>query len=395
MSTRNRWLLPSGIEEVLPEDARIIELYRRKLLDLYSSWGYQLVIPPFIEFLDSLLVGECEDLNLQTFKLTDQLTGRTMGVRADMTPQVARIDAHMLKSAGPTRLCYCGTVVHTRPESAGGTRSPLQIGAELYGHSGIESDIEVISLMISTIHACGIDTILLDFDHTGIFEALMDKAGFNQDIQSDLYQLLQHKSLPDLEKLIGQADCSSEIKTAVLDLVDLHGKKDVLQRARVSLKAGGKQILQCLDYLEQLSDTIKSTLPTIDIHFDLAESRGYHYQHGVVFTAFCNNSGNELARGGRYDNIGETFGRARPATGFSADLRQLITASKLKLEQPGRLIQAPAIDDPDLNSMITQLRIQGETVISSLCSETNKSELTGCTHSLQKENNKWVVKEIS
>ena len=395
MSTRNRWLLPSGIEEVLPEDARIIELYRRKLLDLYASWGYQLVIPPFIEFLDSLMVGECEDLNLQTFKLTDQLTGRTMGVRADMTPQVARIDAHMLKSAGPTRLCYCGTVLHTRPESAGGTRSPLQIGAELYGHSGIESDIEVISLMISTINACGIDTILLDLDHTGIFEALMEKAGFGQDTRNDLYQILQHKSLPDLEKLMSQADCSGEIKTAVLDLVNLHGKKDVLQRARNSLQAGGQQIQQCLDYLEQLNNAIISRLPTIDIHFDLAESRGYHYQHGLVFTAFCSNSGNELARGGRYDNIGETFGRARPATGFSADLRQLITASKLKLTQPERAILAPAIDDPDLATTITQLRTQGETVICSLDSESSEPELSGCTHSLQKENNKWAVKEIT
>ena len=395
MSTRNRWLLPSGIEEVLPEDARIIELYRRRLLDLYASWGYQLVIPPFIEFLDSLMVGECEDLNLQTFKLTDQLTGRTMGVRADMTPQVARIDAHMLKSTGPTRLCYSGTVLHTRPETAGGTRSPLQIGAELYGHSGIESDIEVILLMNSTINACGIETILLDLDHTGILEGLVDAAGFNQDIQNDLYQILQYKSLPDLEKLMSQTDCSGEIKSAVLDLLNLHGKKDVLQHARTSLKAGGKQIQQCIDYLEQLSDTISSRLPAIDIHFDLAESRGYHYQHGVVFTAFCANSGKELARGGRYDNIGATFGRARPATGFSADLRQLITASNLKLEQPARIILAPAIDDPELSSAITQLRTQGETVINSLGSEINESELTGCTHSLQQENNKWVVKKIS
>lgn len=395
MSTRNRWLLPSGIEEVLPEEAKTIEFYRRKLLDLYSSWGYQLVIPPFIEFLDSLMVGECEDLNLQTFKLTDQLTGRTMGVRADMTPQVARIDAHMLKSTGPTRLCYCGTVLHTRPETAGGTRSPLQIGAELYGHAGMESDIEVISLMISTIQASGIEPILLDLDHTGIFEALMAKAGFSSDTQNDLYQMLQHKSLPDVEKLMSQTECSAEIKAAILDLVNLHGKREVLQRARVSLKAGGDQILQCLDYLERLSNTIASRLPEIDIHFDLAESRGYHYQRGVVFTAFSAKSGSELARGGRYDNIGETFGRARPATGFSADLRQLITASQLKLEQPGRVILAPAIDDPELAATITQLRTQGETVINSLGSNTDKSESTGCTHSLQKENNKWAVKEIS
>ncbi|MEM7304889.1 MAG: ATP phosphoribosyltransferase regulatory subunit [Pseudomonadota bacterium] len=395
MSTRNRWLLPSGIEEVLPEDARIIEIYRRKLLDLYSSWGYQLVIPPFIEFLDSLLVGECEDLNLQTFKLTDQLTGRTMGVRADMTPQVARIDAHMLNSQGPTRLCYCGTVLHTRPETAGGTRSPLQIGAELYGHSGIESDIEIIKLMIATINNSGIDSVLLDLDHTGILESLIEKAGFNPDTQNDLLQMLQHKSLPDLEKLMSQTDCPDEIKTAILDLVNLHGKKEVLERARISLNAGGKKVSQCLDYLEKLSTMVASKLPEIDIHFDLAESRGYHYQHGVVFTAFCANSGKELARGGRYDNIGESFGRARPATGFSADLRQLITASTLKFESAGKLILSPAIDDPQLEETISQLRVQGDIVIHALQSEDTASELSGCTHSLQKENNKWVVKDIT
>ena len=395
MSTRNRWLLPAGIEEVLPEDAAIIESYRRQLLDLFSSWGYQLVIPPFIEFLDSLLIGECEDLELQTFKLTDQLTGRTMGVRADMTPQVARIDAHMLKSESPTRLCYCGTVLHTRPETAGGTRSPLQIGAELYGHSGIESDIEVISLMAATINACGVNSIVLDLDHTGIFKALVSAAGFNAEIQNDLYQMLQHKSLPDIEKLMQSVDCSNDIKTAILDLVNLHGKQDVLDRARESLKAGGDNIIQSLDYLDQLSGAIKNILPGIEIHFDLAESRGYHYQRGVVFTAFCSSTGAELARGGRYDNIGESFGRARPATGFSADLRQLITASSHGLSNSARTIFAPAIEDGDLNQAIAQLRADGEIVISALGGDANEAQSLGCTHCLQKENDQWVAKEIS
>ncbi|MEM8843552.1 MAG: ATP phosphoribosyltransferase regulatory subunit [Pseudomonadota bacterium] len=395
MSPRNRWLLPAGIEEVLPEDASIIELHRRQLLDLFSSWGYQLVIPPFIEFLDSLLVGECEDLNLQTFKLTDQLTGRTMGVRADMTPQVARIDAHMLKSNTPTRLCYCGTVLHTRPETAGGTRSPLQIGAELYGHSGMESDLEIISLMTSTINACGINTILLDLDHTGIFETLMTKSNFNFEVQNDLYQMLQHKSLPDIEKLMSEVECSNEIKSSILDLVNLHGKQDVIERARSSLSAGGAKLLQCLDYLEQISFAITSKIPNIEIHFDLAESRGYHYQHGIVFTAFCADSGNELARGGRYDNIGESFGRARPATGFSADLRQLITASNQKLEKTDRVIFAPSIEDADLSATISQLRANGGIVISALSDSLDEARSIGCTHSLQQENNKWVVKEIS
>ena len=392
MSSRTRWLLPAGIEEVLPKNAAILESYRRKSLDLFASWGYQLVIPPFIEFLDSLLVGECEDLNLQTFKLTDQLTGRTLGVRADMTPQVARIDAHMLKSEAPSRLCYCGTVLHTRPEVAGGTRSPLQVGAELYGHAGIASDVEIISLMTTTLHASGINQVLLDLGHTGIFEALIKSANLSPAVEADLFSMLQRKSTPDIETLLKTIECSSDFKSAILNLVNLHGSSDILNQAREQLKIGGKDLLQCIDYIENLSNAL--SLSNTKIHYDLAESRGYHYQQGIVFTAFCANSGDELARGGRYDNIGETFGRARPATGFSADLRRLITASSHQTTETAGAIYAPQVNDTDLAIIVAELRAQGEVVIGGLSDSVNEASLVGCTRSLQNENNKWVVKDI-
>ena len=394
MSSRTRWLLPAGIEEVLPENAAILESYRRKSLDLFASWGYQLVIPPFIEFLDSLLVGECDDLNLQTFKLTDQLSGRTMGVRADMTPQVARIDAHMLKTDAPTRLCYCGTVLHTRPEFAGGTRSPLQIGAELYGHNGIASDVEVISLMTATLITSGIDEVLLDLGHTGIFEALTKSANLSQEIETDLFSMLQRKSTPDIEELLQSVDCASEFKTAILNLVNLHGSAKVLDQAREQLKLGGAELLKCIDYIENLSTELNTRLSNTKIHYDLAESRGYHYQQGIVFTAFNANSGDELARGGRYDNIGESFGRARPATGFSADLRRLITASNHQLPSTKGAIFAPSNNNASLTKMISELRANGETVICGLSENTNEASLAGCSRALQNDNNKWVVKNI-
>ncbi len=394
MSSRTRWLLPAGIEEVLPENAAILESYRRSSLDLFASWGYQLVIPPFIEFLDSLLVGECEDLNLQTFKLTDQLSGRTMGVRADMTPQVARIDAHMLKSEAPSRLCYCGTVLHTLPESAGGTRSPLQIGAELYGHSGMTSDVEIISLMITTLQASGIDDILLDLGHTGIFDALTKSANLTPQLEADLFSMLQRKSTPDIKTLLEQADCSSAFKQDIMNLVNLHGTSDVLNGAREQLKTGGQALQDCINYLENLSNRLSMQLKNTKIHFDLAESRGYHYQQGIVFAAFSIKNGDELARGGRYDNIGESFGRARPAIGFSADLRQLISSSSHEVQSRSGAINSPNIDDKELASTVAQLRAQGEIVINCLNNNTNEAKLTGCTRTLKKENNKWVIKDI-
>lgn len=394
MTSRTRWLLPAGIEEMLPANAATLERYRRELLDLFAAWGYQLVMPPFIEFLDSLLIGDSEDLNLQTFKLTDQLSGRTMGVRADMTPQVARIDAHMLKTDAPTRLCYCGTVLRTRPESAGGTRSPLQIGAELYGHDGLQSDIEIISLMITTIQTCGIENVLLDLGHAGIFESLIDATKVDLEIKNDLFSILQRKSKPDIDNLLKSIDCNTDIKMAIASLVNLHGTKEILDKARNQLKVGGTKVLDHINHIEKLGATLSSRLASAEIHFDLAELRGYHYQNDIVFAAFDAQNGNELARGGRYNNIGEVFGRARPATGFSADLKQLISASNDNNETKKDYIFAPALDDADLSATIAELRAKGETIIVALTSDGSEATALNCTRILQKENNKWVIKEL-
>ena len=394
MTSRTRWLLPAGIEEVLPKNAATLEQYRRKLLDLFATWGYQLVIPPFIEFTDSLLIGDSEDLDLQTFKLTDQLSGRSMGVRADMTPQVARIDAHMLKSECPTRLCYCGTVLRTRPETAGGSRSPLQIGAELYGHDGPASDVEIISLMITTLQASNVQNVLLDLGHAGIFDALIEHENFETTFKNDLFSMLQRKSTTDIENLLRTTDCNSELKAAISTLVELHGTKDVLNRARSELKIGGKKVMACIDYVESLSEKLAPRLNATEIHYDLAELRGYHYQNDIVFAAFDARSGDELARGGRYNNIGEVFGRARPATGFSADLKQLVLASTQSVENKCKCIFAPASDDAALADVVSELRAKGEKVVNALDDDNNEAASLGCTHILQKQNNKWVMKEV-
>ena len=394
MSSQNRWLLPAGIEEVLPENALIIESYRRKCLDLFSVWGYQLVIPPLIEFLDSLLIGDCQDLDLQTFKVTDQMSGRSMGIHADMTPQVARIEAHRLNSDSPTRLCYCDTILHTLPEGAGGSRSPIQIGAELYGHTGQASDLEIIMLMEATLRACGTNQVLLDLGHTGILETLLTQLDMNTEFNTELQSIIQRKSTPDMADLLAQVDCDNNLKTAVMNLLDLHGKQDVLERAREQLSVGGVDLMQHLDYLQALSDALKPKLDISELHFDLAESRGYHYQHGVVFTAFCPKLGQELARGGRYDNIGESFGRARPATGFSSDLKQLlVTAAPMSKADSEDAIFAPVSNDPDLHRTVNQLRDEGHIVITGLDPQAEQTESSLCSKILINVDNQWTIKD--
>ncbi len=395
MSTKNRWLLPAGIEEVLPENAAIIESTRRKCLDLFNVWGYQMVIPPLIEFLDSLLLGDCEDLDLQTFKLTDQMSGRSMGIHADMTPQVARIEAHRLGSQAPTRLCYCDTVLHTLPESSGGTRSPMQIGAELYGHTGLASDVEIIQLMETMLTHCGIDNILMDLGHTGIVDTLMDQLALGKDFNQDFLSIIQRKSEPDMATLLSNVDASCELKNACMSIITLHGKADVLTRAREQLNLQETAIPQQLDYLEELSSVLKTRLKATDLHFDLAESRGYHYQQGVVFTAFCAQQGQELARGGRYDNIGENFGRARPATGFSADLKKLIEVSDANTDNPSEVIFAPAQDDSALLQKIQELRTDGHIVVTGLSAHAEAIESENCSKILVCENGQWMIKDKS
>ena len=299
MIKTDRWLLPEGIVDLLPMQAEPLEKLRREILNLFHSWGYELVMPPFIEYLDSLLTGTGSDLDLQTFKLTDQLTGRLMGIRADMTPQAARIDAHHLKRDVPVRLCYMGTVLRTRPDGFAGSRSPLQVGAELYGHSGIESDVEVILLMLEMLNTIGIQEMQLDLGHVGIFRGLGRQAGLNPEQETVLFDALQRKARAEIDEFLSQLDVKSGIKSMLASLIDLNGDEEVLDAAREQLKMAAQSVIEALDNLYQIAQALRRKLPSASLYFDLAELRGYQYQTGVVFASYVPGYGQEIARGGR------------------------------------------------------------------------------------------------
>ncbi|RMD68667.1 MAG: ATP phosphoribosyltransferase regulatory subunit [Gammaproteobacteria bacterium] len=380
---KERWLLPEGIEEALPPEAEHLEKLRRRLLDLFHRWGYELVMPPLIEYLDSLLVGTGSDLDLQTFKLIDQLTGRLMGVRADMTPQVARIEAHRLKREAPTRLCYVGTVLHTRPEVPGGTRSPLHVGAELYGHAGVESDVEVLRLLWEALKEAGVEGVHLDLGHVGIFRSLV-KGRLSQEEESELFDALQRKAKADIRSLLKGAGPWRE---KLMRLADLHGGEEVLKEARDAL---GEEVDAPLSALEKAAGMLKRFLPEAPLHFDLAELRGYRYHTGIVFAAYVEGQGQAVAQGGRYDDIGRAFGRARPATGFSLDLKALIPLLSQQ-PYPPESICAPWPEDDVLESLIRQLRAQGERVIHIL---PGASGMPGCRRVIAKRGGQWQVVDI-
>ncbi len=391
MNKTDRWLLPEGIEEVLPEQAKRLEQLRRTLLDTYESWGYDLVMPPLIEYLESLLTGTGNDLDLQTFKLTDQLTGRLMGVRADMTPQVARIDAHQLNRETPTRLCYMGTVLHTRTDGFAGSRSPLQVGAELYGHAGIESDVEVISLMLETLAKSGVASPFVDLGHVGIYRELVKQAGLDKEQEATLFDSLQRKANTEIAEYLKDWKLDSKIAIAIAALTDLNGDESVLSEAKTVLKNAGKGVLSALDELTNIAELLKRRLPGVEVHYDLAELRGYNYHTGMVFAAYVAGRGQAVALGGRYDDIGEVFGRARPATGFSTDLKTLLSLSGHKNNQVAA-IYAPADNDTELQKAITELRQQGERVICTLPGQTGSAKDMGCDRQLVKDGSNWKVK---
>ncbi len=391
-SEKDRWLLPEGIEEVLPQQAEHLERLRRDLLDLFHGWGYELVIPPLIEYLESLLIGTGDDLDVQTFKLIDQLTGRLMGVRADMTPQVARIDAHRLKREAPTRLCYIDTVLRTYPSGFTRSRSPLQIGAELYGHAGIESDVEVLHLMVEMLAATGVKQAHIDLGHVGIFRALTHDAGLEREQEMALFNALQRKAKPEIEELLAQLAMSQEQRRRLTCLVDLNGGEEVLAEASAALSNAGDRVQAALDNLRQIAALARRRMPSIPLHFDLAELRGYHYQTGLVYAAFVPGHGQEIARGGRYDDIGKVFGRARPATGFSADLNTLISLSAATPYQV-RAILAPDdnADDQNLQALVRELRQRGERVIHALPGAGGDIREMGCDRILERREGTWTV----
>ncbi|NLO80005.1 MAG: ATP phosphoribosyltransferase regulatory subunit [Xanthomonadaceae bacterium] len=391
-TTSMRWLLPEGIDELLPPRAAELERLRRELLDLFSSWGYELIMPPFIEFLDSLLTGTGHDLDLQTFKITDQLSGRLMGIRADMTPQAARIDAHQLRREEPSRLCYIGTVLRTRPDSIGGSRDPVQVGAELFGHDGIESDIEIISLMVEVLRTAGITRPYLDIGHVGIFRSLVRQAELAPAVEAALYDALHRKARADIDELLATVDAPTPVRDMLSALSDLHGGIEVLDEIAEVLRPANGEVQQALANLRGIAELIAQRFPDLPLHFDLAELRGYRYHTGAVFAAFTPGYGRELARGGRYDEVGRVFGgAARPATGFSTDLKALASLGKRESRQkPG--IFADWSNDPALIAEVERLRRSGERVIWALPGQRGDARAMGCDRRLVRApDNSWQV----
>ncbi len=379
------WLLPEYLADALPAEAARIENLRRTVLDHFRSRGYELVMPPMLEYLESLLTGAGQDLKLRTFKLVDQLSGRTMGVRADMTPQAARIDAHLLNHQGVTRLCYCGSVLHTLPATISAGREPLQIGAELYGYAGIEADLDVIRLMAGALERIKLPVSRIDLGHVGIFQALAEAAGLPQEAEDAVLSLLQAKDVPGLEEAC--ADVPSPYREALLRLPLLYGGAEVLDRADVELPAL-PTISAALNGLRHLL----AAAPELPFSIDLSDLRGYHYHNGVVFAAYCPGYPAAIAMGGRYDGAGKAFGRARPATGFSMDLREvarLAPAGKLS----GAILAPHAGHDARLAAHIAALREQGEIVVQLLPGET-ACEGPVCDRKLALVGEHWIIEAI-
>jgi ATP phosphoribosyltransferase regulatory subunit len=391
MSAEDKWLLPEGIEEVLPPEAWRLECARRELLDLYSRWGYELIIPPFIEYLESLLTGSGNDLDLQTFKITDQLTGRLMGLRADMTPQAARIDAHPLRRDAPSRLCYMGTVLRTRPDGFGGSRSPLQVGAELFGHAGPGSDVEILSMVLETLALLEISDVHLDLGHVGIFRGLARDAGLTVTQENALFDALQRKAAAEIRELLDECIRDDGQRRRLAALAGMNGGAGVLARAREELAGAGKSVHEALDDLQVISEQLQQRQPGLALNYDLAELRGYAYQTGMVFAVFVPGCGREIARGGRYDAVGEIFGRARPATGFSTDLKTLVDLSRRDFVTQQGAVLAPAGNNPAMLAAVAQLRADGERVICALPGQSDSPEDLGCERVLVQKASEWVL----
>ena len=379
------WLLPENIADVLPSEARKIEELRRVLLDNFRLYGYELVMPPFLEYIESLLTGAGQDMDLRTFKLVDQLSGRTMGVRADMTTQVARIDAHLLNRTSVTRLCYAGSVLHTRPSGLHATREPIQIGAEIYGHAGLEADAEIQELVLASLALANITQVRLDLCHVGVFRALLENDVLAKKCEVELFSLLATKDLPALELIT--KDFNPEIRKALLDLPNLYGDVSIIAHARKLLPqfVGIATALDELEYLVKLAGSA-------DVTIDLADFRGYNYHSGVMFNVFVPGLPNAVARGGRYDHVGEAFGRARPATGFSLDLREL--ARLMPIADRKNAIMAPWNQEKALRIKINELRASGEVVIQSLPGHENEQDEFDCNRAVVFVDGQWILKNV-
>ena len=394
MATVDRWLLPDGIEEVLPPEAARIEIARRQVLDLFQSWGYELVVTPHIEYLESLLTGAGQDLDQRTFKVVDPQSGRLMGFRADFTPQVARIDAHTLRREGPSRLCYAGSVLHAQPRALSTSRSPIQLGAELYGDASPTSDVEVISLMLATLQLTDVADVHMDLGHVGIYRGLARAANLSGAVEQQLFDALQRKAVDEVQALT--ADLPKDLGNMLRALCELCGGREVLAEARVRLGRAPASVLAALDDLLAIADRLASRYPDLPLYFDLGELRGYHYHTGVVFAVFVPGEGQSIAQGGRYDDIGADFGRARPATGFSTDLKTLVTLGNMALDQPIPGIWAPDSHDPYLWYEVKRLRSDGQRVVQALPGqEVASASEAGCDRQLLLRDGRWQVAALS
>lgn len=387
------WLLPESLSDILPSEARKIEDLRRRLLDLYRSYGYELVQPPMLEHVESLLTGAAHDLDLQTFKVVDQMSGRLLGLRADITPQVARIDAHLLNRQGVVRLCYAGSVLHTRADGLNASREPLQIGAEIYGHAGWEADLEVQELVLGSLAAAGVNDVRLDLSHVGVYHALvaLDTTGTVKARQQDLLAAIVRKDLPALEQIT--AKFPAELGAALRVLPTLYGPvAEVVELARRVLPAE-PAIAQALDVLNQIaSASLFAQHPGCQLTVDLGDLRGWQYHSGVMFSAYCPGVPNAIARGGRYDDAGKAFGRARAATGFSLELR---TLSALQPDsEPALAIRAPWRDDESLRAVVAVLRERGEIVVQVLPGHEHEQQEFACNRQLTLLDGQWVLEPI-
>ncbi len=388
MPISETWLLPDGVADVLPEQAQIIEKLRRKALDFLVSRGYQLVYTPFIEYIESLssLSEANQDLDLATFKVIDQLTGRLLGIRADMTPQVARIDAHVRPVEGVARYCYAGTVLHTKPQGFSATRAPLQLGAELFGSESIDADVEMVDLMISLIQKAGLtDGIHLDLGHVGLFRSLVKQAGLNKATEHQLSDLYQRKALPELAEFTQTLHFGSDFYVLGRYASDL-GALEANLSAEILKNAAFKQ---AFDAVKTTQSEIQARWPNLHIGIDVVELRSYHYHTGLMYAVYAPNRAAPLAQGGRYDGIGEHFGRARPATGFSCDLYALSAGQFNELS----IVVAPKGTDTDLLKMIERLRTEGLSVVQ-LLGQDDLSSVPNATHQLVQVAGHWNLEKI-
>jgi len=388
MTISETWLLPDGVADVLPEQAQVVETLRREALDFLAVRGYQLVYTPFIEYIESLssLSESNQDLDLVTFKVIDQLSGRLLGVRADMTPQVARIDAHVRPIEGVARYCYAGTVLHTKPQNFNATRAPLQLGAELYGHDSIEADVEMIDVMLGLIEqAHTLEGAHLDLGHVGLFRSLVKRAGLNKNTENQLSDLYQRKALPELAEFTQDLPIGSDFYALGRYASDLGALKSNLSQDILN----DADFKAAFEALESTFTQIQSKWSNLNIGIDVIELRSYHYHTGLMYAIYAPNRAAPLAQGGRYDGIGEHFGRSRPATGFSCDLYALGSTQFTEIET----IVAPRGNDQNLLKAIADARHQGMRVVQ-LLGKDDLNSVPYATHQMVSQNGQWVIEKI-